>query len=107
MAASVELVEVDEVVGIGALGPAPRGLVELVGEDAYRIGDGDGLGVEEVSLVLPVETSRGNPAVRQPVERDVVEDVVSCELAGQVSQEGPLDEPGLARTVAVVNRKRR
>jgi hypothetical protein len=37
VAAFVELVVVDEVVGVGAFCPAVRGLVELVGEDA----DGD------------------------------------------------------------------
>ena len=52
----------DEVAGIRALGPAPRGLIELVGEDADGVRNRDGLGVEEVRLVLPVEASRGNPA---------------------------------------------
>src|SRR6266516_8106051 len=66
VAASVELAVVDEVLGIRALGPAPRGLIELVGEDAYGKRDRDGLGVEEVRLVLPVQASRGNPGVRQP-----------------------------------------
>jgi len=51
----------DEVAGIRAFGPAARGLIELVGEDADGERDGDGLGVEEVSLVLPVQTSRGDP----------------------------------------------
>jgi len=41
-------------VGIRALGPAPRDLVELVGEDADGKRDRDGLGVEEARLVLPV-----------------------------------------------------
>ena len=80
MAAPVEPVVVDEVVGIRAFGPASRGLVELVGEDADGERDRDGLGVEEVRLVLPVQAGRGNPGVGQPVERDVVEDVVSGEV---------------------------
>jgi len=46
VAAPVELVVVDEVVGVGALGPALRGLVELVGEDADGERDRDGLGVD-------------------------------------------------------------
>ena len=77
MAASVELVVVDEVVGIRPLGPASRGLVELVREDADGEWDRDGLRVEEVSLVLPVEASRRNAGVGQPVDREVVEDVVA------------------------------
>src|SRR5258707_11631571 len=55
VAASVERVVVDEVVGIRALGPAAGGLIELVGEDADVKRDRDGLGVEEVRLVLPVQ----------------------------------------------------
>jgi hypothetical protein len=84
VAASVELVVMEEVFGIRALGPAPRGLIELVREDADREGDRDGLGVEEVGLVLPVQAGRGNPGVRQPVERDVVEEVVPGQGALQV-----------------------
>jgi hypothetical protein len=61
VSASVELVVMDEVVGIRALCPTPRGLVELVGKDAYGKRDGDVLGVEEARLVLPIETSRGTP----------------------------------------------
>jgi hypothetical protein len=94
VAASVELVVVDEVVWIRALGPAPWGLIELVGKDADGERNRDGLGVEEVRLVLPVETSRGNPRVRQPVERDVVEDVVSGQGALQVSLKGLFTSPG-------------
>ena len=58
-------------------------------------------------LVLPIETGRGNSGVRQPVERDVVEDVVACELARGVSLEDRFDEPGLARAVPVVDHERR
>src|SRR6266702_3848554 len=107
MAASVELVVMDEVAGIRALGPAPRGLVELVGEHADGVRNRDGLGVEEVRLVLPVETGRGNPGVRQPVQRDVVEDVVSSQGAPQLSLKGLFYEPGLASAVAVVKHERR
>src|SRR5437879_2114267 len=92
----------DEVVRIRALSPTPRSLVQLVGKDAYGKGNGDLLGVEELRLVLPVQTSRGDPCVRQPVERDVVENVVSREVARQASLKGLFDEPRLAGTVAVV-----
>ena len=61
MAAPVERVVVDEVMGVGALGPALRGLVELVGEDADGERDRDGLGVEEVRLILPVQGAAGTP----------------------------------------------
>ena len=83
VAASVEPVVVDEVVRIRALGPAPRRLIELVGEHADGERDRDVLGVEEVRLVLPIQASRRDPGVRQPVERDVVEEVIAREVALQ------------------------
>src|SRR5215216_4235686 len=78
--APVDLVEVDEV-GVGLLGPASRRLVLLAGEDRYGNRDLHSLGVEEAALVLPVEARSGDPGVRQPVERDVVEDLVTRQLA--------------------------
>ena len=90
MAASVEPVVVDEIVRVRLLRPASRGLVELVGEHADGEGDGDVLGVEEVRLVLPVEAGRGDPGVGQPVEGDVVQDVVSGEVALGVALAEPL-----------------
>ncbi len=80
VAALVDFVEVDEV-GVRLLGPAPRRLILLAGKDGHRNGDGDALGVEEATLVLPIETRRGDPRVRQPVERDVVEDLVTGQFA--------------------------
>src|SRR5215831_2348999 len=67
VAALVDLVEVDEL-RVGPLGPAPRRLILLAREDAHGHRDGDALGVEEATLVLPVETRRGDPGVREPVE---------------------------------------
>jgi hypothetical protein len=61
VAALVEPVVVDEVVGIRAFGPAARGLIELVGEDADGKRDSDGLGVEEVRVVLPVQAGPMKP----------------------------------------------
>src|SRR5450631_1422082 len=107
VAASVKLVVMDEVVGIRALCPAPRGLVELVGKDADGERDGDVLGVEEVGLVLPIQASGGDPGVRQPVERDVVEEVVSREVALVGPLKDLFHEPGLAGAVAVVKHERR
>src|SRR5947208_8829791 len=68
--ALVDCVEVDEV-GVGLLGPAPRRLIELPRKHAHGGRDGDALDVEEAERVLPVETTRGNPCVRHPRERDV------------------------------------
>ena len=89
--ALVDLVEVDEV-GVGLLGPAPRGVVLLAGEHAHGHRNGNALGVEEAALVLPVETGRGDPGVRQPVERDVVEDLVTGQLAR--GARGPVQSRG-------------
>src|SRR5215471_12458543 len=97
----------NEVAGVRALCPGQWGLIQLVGKDAYGNRNGDVLGVEEARLVLPVETSRGDPGVRQPVERDVVKDVVSGKLALRVSLKDLSYEPGLAGTVAVVEHERR
>src|SRR5215218_3339539 len=108
VAAPVVLVVVDEV-GVRLLGPAPRNPVELVGEGAHADRDRDALGGEETTLVLPVEASRGDPRVGQPVERDVVEDVVAREVARllQTSLEDLLNQAGLTGPVAVVERERR
>src|SRR3954454_9320964 len=78
--APVVLVVVDEV-GVRLLGPAPRNPVELVGEGAHADRDRDALGGEEATLERPIEASRGDPAVGQPVEGDVVEDVAAREVA--------------------------
>ena len=69
--------------GIRPLRPAPRGWIELVRKDAHGDRDGDAFDVEErIALVLPIETSPGKRRVRQPGERDVVEDVVAREAFG-------------------------
>ena len=105
MAALVELVVVQEVVGVGAFCPAAWGLVELVGEDADGVGDGDGFGVEEVGFVFPVEAGGGDAGVGEPVEGDVVEQVVAGEVAVVGALEDFSDEAGLAGAVAVVERE--
>src|SRR5688572_10927208 len=66
---------------VRALGPAPRGLILLAGKDGHRYRNLDALGVEKAALVFPIEAGRGDYGVRQPVERDVVEDLVPGQLA--------------------------
>jgi hypothetical protein len=80
VAAFVDLVVMDEL-GIGTLGPAARGLVLLAGKDAHGHRNGDALGVEKATLIFPIETRCGDPRVRQPVKRDVVEDLVTRQFA--------------------------
>src|SRR5581483_2242158 len=74
MAACLQPVVVHEL-WIRALRPAPRRLVELIGEHAYCNGNGHSLRGEEGQLTLPIKTSRRNAGVGQPVERHIVEDV--------------------------------
>src|SRR5688500_17953302 len=97
MPAFVELVVMDEL-GIRPLGPAPRAWIELVRKGAHGNRDGDVLDVEKAELVLPVDAGRGNPRVRQPEARNVVEHVVSRE-ALRLSVEDPRDELEAARIV--------
>src|SRR4051794_31420601 len=80
VAAFFEAVVVNQF-GIRLLCPAPGGCVDLVGEGADGNRDLDAHGVEEAARrmvrVVPIELRRGDRGVRQPIERDVVEDVVS------------------------------
>src|SRR3954470_22573271 len=84
--------------GVGLLCPTPRNLIEIVRKDAHRYRDGDTLRVEEAELVFPIETSRRDPRVRQPIERDVVEDVVSGKALG-LTVEDACDERHAGRVV--------
>ena len=70
--------------GIRPLRPAPRGWIDFVREDAHGNRDGDALGIEkpEFALILPIETGARKRRVRQPGDRDVVEDVVAREAFG-------------------------
>src|ERR1700719_2649089 len=66
--------------GIRPLRPAARGGIEFVWKDAHGGRDNDASDAEErITLVFPIETSPRERRIRQPGERDVVEDVVSCE----------------------------
>src|SRR5580658_5011173 len=87
MTAFVEPVVVDEL-GIGPLRPAPRRWIEFVGEDAHGNRDGDALDVEiPFAKIFPVETGAGKRGVRQPSNRNVVEDVVAREALGLASKD--------------------
>src|SRR5262245_28545606 len=81
--------------GIRPLCPTPRGRIDLVWKDAYGNRDGNVFDVEKGgargSPVFPIETSRRDRRVRQPVERDVVEDVISRQAFG-LSIEDARDE---------------
>src|SRR5437867_12232035 len=81
--AFVELVVVDQF-GIRPLRPTARAQVDLVRKGAYGNRDGNALDTEKRELVFPVEAGSGNRRVRQPGDRDVVEDIVPGE-AGSFS----------------------
>ena len=93
MAALGQPVVVDQL-GIGLLGPALRRGVDLVRKGADRRRQRDALGREEGELALPVEPRRRDRRVGQPVERDVVEDVVAAS--------GPSAGPSKTRAISVV-----
>src|SRR3954447_7636444 len=67
--------------GYACSGPAPRNPVELVAEGAHADRDRAALGGEEATPHRLIQASRGDPAVSQPVEGDVVEDVIAREVA--------------------------
>ena len=83
MPALRELVEMNEF-GIRPLRPTPRSGIELVRKDAHGNGNGDAFGIElpEFAPNLPIEPGAGNRRVRQPGDRDVVENVVASEALG-------------------------
>src|ERR1700693_6653213 len=83
MTALFHLVVVDES-GIGPLCPTPRSWIQLVGKhaDGYRDGDAFGIEIPEFAPILPIETGTGKRRIRQPGDRDVVEDVVAREAFG-------------------------
>src|ERR1043165_9915539 len=84
--------------GIGLLCPTPRHLIELAGEDAHGYRDVHALRVEEAELVFPIETSRRDPRVRQPIQGDVVKDIVSGKALG-LSIEDTCDQSQTSRVV--------
>ena len=72
--------------GIRFLSPTARGGIDFVGEGAYGHRDGgDALDVEKALLrrgaVVPIGTRRRYRRVRQPIKRDVVEDLATRQFA--------------------------
>src|SRR5262245_11054289 len=74
------LVVVNEV-GIRSLGPAPRSLVLLAGKNADRGRELHAPHAEEAAFVFPIDARGGDPRVRQPEQRDVVEQIVTRQFA--------------------------
>src|SRR5438128_9921144 len=68
--------------GIRALCPTPRGLIELVRKGAHGSRDRDTFRGEKGKLAFPIETSRRYGRFRQPVERDIIEYVVTRQPLG-------------------------
>ena len=69
--------------GIRLLGPAPRGWIEFVREDAHGNRDGNAFGIEiPFAPILLIETGARKRCVRQPGDRDVVENVIAREALG-------------------------
>src|SRR6476646_238963 len=91
MATFVELVVIDEL-GICPLCPTPRYCTDLVRKGAHGDGYGDPFRGEEGELVLPINARRGDRRIRQPVERNVVEDFISRKTSVCLSVEGARDE---------------
>src|SRR5215475_7756881 len=108
MAAFVDSVVVDQF-RVRSLRPTPRRLILLARKDRDRHGYLDAFDVEEAALVFPVETRRGHPAVGQPIQRDIVENLVPCQFArGTRGAADPCDERSrrLAPSVTMVEQIR-
>src|SRR4051812_9607111 len=97
MAAFREPVVVNQL-GIRFFHPTSRRLKQLVWKDAHSNRDGHALRAEKRQPVFRIETTRRNPRIRQPVVRDVVEDVVSRQALG-VSVEDASDQRHTCRVV--------
>src|SRR5438105_14501159 len=73
--------------GIRFLYPAPRSGVDLIGINADGNRDGDVLRGEKGKLVFPIQTSRRDRRIRQPVEGDVVENVIWRKALGPAGKD--------------------
>ena len=68
--------------GIRPFRPTARAQIDLVREGAYGNRDGNAFDTEVPEFVFPVEAGSGNRRVRQPGDRDVIENVVTREALG-------------------------
>jgi len=86
--------------GIRLLSPAPRSGIEFVREDAHGNRDGDAFSIEipKFAPILPIETGARKRRIRQPGDRDVVEDVVARQAFGS-SRKDACDQLVAARVV--------
>jgi hypothetical protein len=98
--ASVHFVEIDQV-GIRALRPAPGSLKQLLREHSHRGRDRHALRIEEAKRVLVVETSRGDPRVPPPRQRDVVEHLIPRQLTDGLSVDEGVGDVQVALGVMV------
>ena len=100
MSAFRDLVIVDEF-RIRLLGPALRGWIEFVWEDAHRSRDSNAFGAEKPNLapIFPIQAGGRKGRVRQPRDRDVVEDVVAREAFGRSLNKDTRDQLVTARVV--------
>ena len=62
-----------------SLRPTARALIKLIGESTHSHRNGHALWREKRELVFPVQTSRRNRGARQPIERDVIKDIIARE----------------------------
>src|SRR5690349_23730763 len=85
MRAFGKLVVMNEM-GVRLLCPTAGGGIDLAWKGAHGYGNGDAFDVEEAffrrAAVVPIKTGRRDSRIRQPVERDVVEDVIRREPFG-------------------------
>jgi len=85
MSTFAELVVMDQF-GVRPLCPASWGWKDFFGENAHGNRDGDAFGIDmpKFAPILPLETGARKRRVRQPGDRDVVEDVVARKAAGRL-----------------------
>src|SRR6202023_347197 len=95
--AFVELIVVDQF-WIRPLRPTARAQIDLVRKGAYGNRDGNAFDTEIREFAFPVESGTGNRRVRQPGDRDVVEDIVPGE-AGSFSGKEARDQRVAPRIV--------
>src|SRR4051812_49246384 len=74
-----DFIEMNEI-AVGPLRPASRTLVNFLRKDADSRRNGDAKVLKEAFLELGIQTGRGHPGVRQPRQRNVIEDVVASKI---------------------------